>query len=544
MLGLGMAITMIVSIVVGHVTLNAGEKDLVITLDGVVVESDVEAYINEDGRTMVPVRFVSEALGASVTWDATSARVTIEKDSSTLVLTIGEKAYSLDGATMAMDTEAVIVNDRTMVPVRFVSEALGKSVKWDGSSYTVLITDEAEDTVSYTVVTSGQAESFNVEGDVIDPAQGQAYYGQDADYDTTDFSFTDNGNGTVTDNNTGLEWQQVPLSETMSWADAEAYCESLELGGYDDWRMPTAKELFNLSDFQVGWPFLDGDYFEFPEATASTGPQGGGPQGGAPQGDADTGEDLMAPPMAMTDGDESTEDLMPPASGEGEDLGEGDVSKQEGQFWSSNYYLVGTTHDGAASAFGVNHATGHIKAYPAETPAAMGKYVRAVRGEITAINDYVDNGDGTVTDNATGLMWMQDDGGYGMEWDDALDYAENFEYAGYDDWRLPDVKELQAIVDYSGVYPAIDQSVFNTTVLEENEFYYFWTNTSAYFSPSQPGYGYAWYVAFGLAVDDEGEDTHGAGAVRFSPKTLDSSYVGEGGDNILNSVRLVRDGDN
>ncbi len=127
--------------------------------------------------------------------------------------------------------------------------------------------------------------------------------------------------------------------------------------------------------------------------------------------------------------------------------------------------------------------------------------------------------------------------------EDALSYAEDFEYAGYDDWRLPDIKELQSIVDYSGSYPAIDPTYFNTTELAENENYYFWSSTSAYFSTELPDNGYAWYVAFGKAVGDDGEDSHGAGAVRFSPKYLESDFAGEGGDNILNSVRLVRDAD-
>lgn len=59
--------------------------------------------------------------------------------------------------------------------------------------------------------------------------------------------------------------------------------------------------------------------------------------------------------------------------------------------------------------------------------------------------NYTDNGDGTVTDNVTGLMWLQDMGGK-MTWDEALSYAENFELAGYTDRRLPNAKELQSIV--------------------------------------------------------------------------------------------------
>ena len=65
------------------------------------------------------------------------------------------------------------------------------------------------------------------------------------------------------------------------------------------------------------------------------------------------------------------------------------------------------------------------------------------------MNDFVDNGDGTITDHATGLMWTKVDGGSPMNWEDALAYAEDLDAAGYDDWRLPDAKELQSIVDYT-----------------------------------------------------------------------------------------------
>ncbi len=136
-------------------------------------------------------------------------------------------------------------------------------------------------------------------------------------------------------------------------------------------------------------------------------------------------------------------------------------------------------------------------------------------------------------------MWAQDDSGEGLEWESALELAataneEN--YLGYSDWRVPDVKELQSIVDYSGVYPAIDTSLFNIS----DDDSYFWTSTSAYFSTQEPGFYYAWYVAFGYAVDGEGNDTHGAGAVRFDTKEEDGP-AGEEPERIYNYVRLVRD---
>jgi hypothetical protein len=518
---------------------SADTTSITVILDSEELDFDVSPYINGDSRTIVEARGISEALGAEILWDEASQTVTIIKDGNTVELVIGQATYWMNGSQKTMDTAPIIIDGRTMVPLRFVSQALGLTVGWDGETNTVNLSDDIStaNETSYTLVTTGQSDCYDQDGTIISPEEGEAYYGQDGNYASAAFSLTDNGDGTVTDNTTGLMWQVIPISEQMTWEDAVAYCESLELAGYDDWRIPSLKEAFSISDFETGWPYLDTDYFEFPEAS-DAGPAGdGGPQGGTPQGDSESGE-TMPPPPTDDSSDQTEGSMPPPPAGEGEDSD--GISKAQGQFWTSNYYEVGTTHDGAASAFGVNHATGHIKAYPADTPSQMGKYVRAVRGDAYGINEFTDNGDGTITDQATGLMWMSADIGQAMDWDDALAYAESASFAGYDDWRLPDVKELQSIVDYSGLYPAIDDSYFSCTELSENEFYYYWTSTSAYFSTSDPGYGYAWYVAFGYAVDDEGNDTHGAGAVRFSPKYEGSAYAGEGGDNILNSVRLVR----
>jgi hypothetical protein len=279
-------------------------------------------------------------------------------------------------------------------------------------------------------------------------------------------------------------WQKIPDSRGLSWQEAVDYCESLELDGYTDWRIPSLKELFSISDFSQGWPYFDSDYFNI-----------AGVQ----------------------------------------------VSKDE-QYWSSNYYYVGTTHGGAASAFGVNHGTGHIKAYPAATSGPMGNYVRAVRGDYYGVNSFTDNGDSTVTDGSTGLMWMKGDLGSAVDWEDALIFADTLSLAGHNDWRLPNVKELQGIVDYSGVFPAIDHLFECTGIINEAgdpDYGYYWTGTSARFQAGSPYY-YAWYVAFGYAVDMMGEDMHGAGAVRFDTK-VEGGPLGEGGERYYNQVRCVRE---
>ncbi|MBQ8002895.1 MAG: hypothetical protein IJ297_05570, partial [Clostridia bacterium] len=105
-------------------------------INGVKLTLDAPAYIASD-RTMVPLRFIAEAFDASVSYNA--GVVTIEKDGSVFKTTIGTKSYTLNGVEKQMDTESVILNDRTMVPVRVIAEAFGMSVNWNGDTRQVNI---------------------------------------------------------------------------------------------------------------------------------------------------------------------------------------------------------------------------------------------------------------------------------------------------------------------------------------------------------------------------------------------------------------------
>uniref|UniRef100_UPI0040476E6D Lcl C-terminal domain-containing protein n=1 Tax=Mariniflexile sp. TaxID=1979402 RepID=UPI0040476E6D len=390
---------------------------------------------------------------------------------------------------------------------------------------------------SYVQVATGQISLYNEDGNIVtDLKPTDSLFGQDANYlKGKKMAYQNNGDGAIKDLNTGLVWQEIPTSEGFDWQGAKEYCENLELGGYDDWRMPTAKELFSISDFREGWPYLDTTYFSL--------------------------------------------------------VNNENVDKSE-QYWTSNKY-VGHTEEGQyTAAFGVNHATGHIKAYPGEAPTDMKdrkgpqhsgsgsqgtkkegqeekgnrppppgngerpmgnpmlKHVRAVRGAIYGTNVFVDNSNKTITDNATGLMWSKNDSGKGLNWKNALTYAENSELAGYTDWRLPNVKELEGIVDYSFAPDAKDVTkdkaaidpVFNCSEISnenrDKDYPYFWSSTSAHFQKGKPYY-YAWYVSFGRAVNNEGLDFHGAGAVRFDTKH-ENGPASEGGERLYNYARLVR----
>ncbi|UWV46449.1 copper amine oxidase N-terminal domain-containing protein [Acetivibrio thermocellus] len=100
---------------------------------------DAEPFIDENSRTQVPVRFVGEALGADVSWDGSTKKVTITLNERKVVLQIGNKNYEVNGQQKQMDTVALLKESRTFVPVRFVSEALGAIVKWDANVRTVYI---------------------------------------------------------------------------------------------------------------------------------------------------------------------------------------------------------------------------------------------------------------------------------------------------------------------------------------------------------------------------------------------------------------------
>lgn len=132
-----------------------------VKVDGKIVEfPDVQPFIDESNRTQVPVRFVSEALGAKVTWDGKLRVVTIKKDTDTIVLRIGENRAVKNQTEYTLDTKAIIKFDRTFVPLRFVSEVLGANVKWIAATKTVEITTG---TVGDTKIVNGYVVPTNID---------------------------------------------------------------------------------------------------------------------------------------------------------------------------------------------------------------------------------------------------------------------------------------------------------------------------------------------------------------------------------------------
>ncbi|WP_088104344.1 stalk domain-containing protein [Halalkalibacter urbisdiaboli] len=90
-----------------------------------------------NGRTLVPLRTIFEELGATVKWEHTNKTVTATKGSTTVFLKIGSTTTKVNGSTVTIDVPAKITNGRTLVPLRFVSESLGATVTWDGQVATI-----------------------------------------------------------------------------------------------------------------------------------------------------------------------------------------------------------------------------------------------------------------------------------------------------------------------------------------------------------------------------------------------------------------------
>lgn len=430
-----------------------------------------------------------------------------------------------------------------------------------------------------------------------------------------DSAYIDNGNGTVTDIETRLMWQQKTAGQ-FSWYDAISYCSGLSLAGYSDWRLPTMDELRTLLDRSQSSPLIN--HMHFPDTCgfpvfywSSSGftdntyvawflnfyYDGWGITAGISSKDFDgcvravrlgnlvisplsravtkdagstsfsvfnsyfTGSGIMYWTAAITEGGDwlsissSWYDSNPSTNGGNSGYQTGGRNSEAfikslndtnyGGFsdWrmptkkeltcllvysdsytgprinndyfpntvSSFYWSSTSVSRNPRNAFGMNFSNGND-----DNDNKFGSYyVRAVRGGQSGssgslaagsldsmsgastangntLDSCTDNGDGTVTDTSSGLMWEQAGSSNEMTWEQALAYSEALNCGGYTDWRLPTIKELQSLVDYSRYNPAIDTACFPKAVVSR-----YWSSTTDPVSTSS-----AWCIHFNDGGDD------------------------------------------
>jgi tRNA A-37 threonylcarbamoyl transferase component Bud32 len=250
----------------------------------------------------------------------------------------------------------------------------------------------------------------------------------------TPATFTDNGDGTISDSLTGLQWQGAVDANKYEWSEAKTYCDSLNLVSKQDWRLPTQFELETLLDF------------------AKTSPPA-----------------IAAPLVAGTPG---------------------------GSFWSATSYQGGSSaawvvefdygysdFNGVASTDRVRCVRYEQKSTTKQPVAANGRYV-------------VDATAKTVFDKVTGLTWQREppttggDGTGRLEWAAAKAWCADLVLAGQSDWRLPGIVELRTLVRRKTTGTTIDTVAFPDTPVSGTPWY--WSAT-----PYQGGSSVAWVVSFG-----------------------------------------------
>lgn len=210
------------SVVVAN-SVNAAEVQLVVNGENVVSD---QAPVIESGRTLVPFRAIGEALGAEIDWEANSKTVTFENDTTKVQFQInGDNLTATDKETntssvVAVDVPATIINGRTMVPVRVVSENLGFDVDWDADTKTVYVGGVTETTTvvveeSTEVTTESASEETSVEEST-----------EETTVDATEETSVEVTEETTAEEDTEETTEASDTEETTEEADAETTTEA------------------------------------------------------------------------------------------------------------------------------------------------------------------------------------------------------------------------------------------------------------------------------------------------------------------------------
>jgi hypothetical protein len=327
----------------------------------------------------------------------------------------------------------------------------GEGNEWERSAVSCAITFPPP-SVDIVLPDTGQTKCYNNSTEIPCPRLGEPFHGQDGKYLINPPSYTkldENSEALpddaaswamVRDNNTGLIWEAKTddgglhdKDHRYTFDQALQWVASLNTSkylGYEDWRLPSISELQGIVDYGKRFPAVKAQFFP------------------------DTPYEYPQIHWSVTE------------------------SVEAARAWG--LWGDGQTHS-------------EIK--------SRGLYVRAVRG-MPAPSVFVNNTDGTVSDLTTGLMWEQktDDGGLGDKdnmytWQEALEWITELNaanYLGYHDWRLPSVKELQTIIDYSRSLPAVNPAYFPNTASS-----IYWTSTTVIDDKD-----YAWAIWFNYGYID------------------------------------------
>jgi hypothetical protein len=343
----------------------------------------------------------------------------------------------------------------------YVSGRWAKRIEYSLESETTTTTTTIQVTTSTTTTTTttttiqvtaagaipgtGQTKCYNNDSEITCPQPGEAFYGQNAQYSNNPPSYTKLGvdgvelDDTATswtmvkDNVTGLVWEVKTddgsihdKDNTYTWYNSDSSTNGGNAGTVGDGTNNTEAYIQALNNNNYGG-FND---WRLPNPRESL---------------SIVNNSRLVPAINT--------DFFP--------------NTISSYCWSST-----TSAESTDSAWLLGFGYGNVTHYN----KSNSYYVRAVRGgQNWSLNNFVNNGDGTVTDTNKGLMWQQSSPETGMNWEQALSYCEGLTTGGHNDWRLPTVKELQSIVDYGRYDPAINTDYF----LNIRSFdYLYWSSTT------------------------------------------------------------------
>lgn len=251
-------------------------------------------------------------------------------------------------------------------------------------------------------------------------------------------SYTDNGDGTVRDDVTGLVWQRESPDGNFTWTEAIDYCTGLSLGAFDDWRLPTRIEVTSVLDYTKSGSKWAAEAFP-----------------GAPGGFHKTASDWIL------------------------------TIDQRGAGAGNDYAWAFNMSDGIVS-----------NAYSKATAAR----IRCVHSEgvgegpsepaVAPPNQYTEVATGEVRDNYTGLTWQSGFSADTMSWNEAVSYCRSLGLNGQT-WRLPSIREAATLVDEAEVAPSINSNIFPNTEYGARSNNWYWASHSAQGNASA-----AWAINF------------------------------------------------
>ena len=183
---ISIAAVVAITATIGSGCVLAKSNDITVTYDGENISFDVQPKIVDD-RVMVPMRTIFETFGAKVKWDSDTQTITAKKKSKTIQMTIGSSDMTKNDETYSFDVSPIIEDGRTLVPIRAISDMLGLDVEWNEKNNTVIITTPQDDEDDSWKDNTGTVDLDNVEvtGDGISVSDNIITISKGGDFEVT-----------------------------------------------------------------------------------------------------------------------------------------------------------------------------------------------------------------------------------------------------------------------------------------------------------------------------------------------------------------------